>query len=87
MKYLRHIEKMTKLWPDCWGLLYIADDKFRLEHIDRVRRRIEWDIARGIAAPPLWNAAARGQLASWRALTKASIFRTNASGTPPPPGW
>ena len=51
MKYLWHIEKMTKPRLGCWGLIYIADDKFRLEHIDKVRRRIERDIGRGIADP------------------------------------
>ena len=54
-KYQKHIEKLSKLFPDCWGLIYVADDKFRAEHLDRTRRKIEGDIARGLAAPPLWN--------------------------------
>ena len=54
-RYEKHIEKLVKYWPDCWGLIYIAEDKFRAEHLDRIRRRIEGEIARGLKEPPLWN--------------------------------
>ena len=57
-KYYRHVEKLVRLWPECWGLIYLAEDKFRSDHLDRVRRHIEGDVARGITAPPLWDAAA-----------------------------
>ena len=54
-RYQLHIEKLNKLYPECWGLIYLADDKFRQEYIDRIRRRIEGDVTRGVTPPPLWN--------------------------------
>ena len=42
-------------WPDCWGLIYIAEDTFRSERLDRIRRRMQSEIARGLTSPPLWD--------------------------------
>ena len=73
-RYQRHIEKLVQLYPDCWGLIYLAEDKFRHEHIDRVRRRIEGDVARGIAAPPLWDKASPWSAAFLEGTSEREAF-------------
>eukprot|EP00971_Amphidinium_carterae_P018334 361717-Amphidinium_carterae.1 len=32
------MEKLTRLWPTAWRLVYSADDKCRAEHLERLRR-------------------------------------------------
>eukprot|EP00971_Amphidinium_carterae_P043002 845587-Amphidinium_carterae.1 len=36
--YERFMEKLTRMWPTAWHLVYSADDKCRAEHLERIRR-------------------------------------------------
>jgi hypothetical protein len=56
--YERNIERLSWLWPSCWHLIVLADDKCRAEHLERLRRRQGADIVRGVPAPPDFSAAA-----------------------------
>jgi hypothetical protein len=52
--YERAIEGLTKQWPKAWHLIVMADDKCRGEHLERIRRRLHLDQARGASMPPDW---------------------------------
>ena len=39
----------TRYGPQCWLLLYQADTRFRLEHLPRLRRRLEDEHSRAVA--------------------------------------
>ena len=56
--YSQVIESLVQEWPDCWSLVYMADDKARAEGLARKRRAILSSIASGSPPPPLWDAAA-----------------------------
>ena len=56
-KYLWRIEKLNRQWPECWHLLFLAVVKYRKDHRLRILGRIMSDIARGIAAPRMWDIA------------------------------
>lgn len=53
--YFRHIERLTTQWPQCWGLIYSADDLARSEKIDKLRRKLVIDTAMGRATPTNWD--------------------------------
>ena len=53
--YQRHIERLAIQWPSCWGLIYAADDLARAEKLERVRRTITAEAARGRQVPVDWN--------------------------------
>ena len=43
--YYKNMEKLVERWPECWHLIYCADDLMRSEHLERIRRRIVASIA------------------------------------------
>ena len=53
--YGQQIETLVQEWPECWCLVYMADDKARAEGLTRKRRVIETNIAQGGPPPPLWE--------------------------------
>ena len=55
-RYQRKIEKLALQWPTAWHLVCPAEDKCRFEHFNRLKSRIEFDIALGRPAPPMWDA-------------------------------
>ena len=57
MAYFRTISGLVGEWPDCWSLIYLAEDKGRSEILPRKRRAFEASIAAGNPAPPLWDTA------------------------------
>ena len=56
--YYKNLAKLMRLWPECWHLVYEADDNMRAEHIERIQRKVATDIARGGAPPDHWDPAA-----------------------------
>ena len=55
--YERNLERLVKFWPGCWHLIITADEKCRCEHLERTRRKVSNDLARGFAQPHDWDAA------------------------------
>ncbi|CAK0795538.1 unnamed protein product [Prorocentrum cordatum] len=53
----RHIERLSALWPEAWHLVYMADDKLRCDHIERLRRTVRADLSAGKPAPREWDPA------------------------------
>lgn len=53
--YARHIERLVTQWPQCWGLVYTADDTARAERLDRMRRHLTVEAARGRQVPVDWD--------------------------------
>ena len=53
--YARHVERLTVQWPNCWGLIYQADDCARSEKLDRIKRQIMIESGRGRQVPLDWN--------------------------------
>ena len=68
----KHIKELVKCWPGCGGLVYIAEDKSQAVHLDRIRRRIEEEIARGLKEPP----PPVGQSSHWGASFLCGIVET-----------
>ena len=57
MEYQRTMERLVADWPECWHLVYVADDKARWEYWEQKVRQIESEIASGAPAPHLWDPA------------------------------
>jgi hypothetical protein len=55
--YYENLELLLKFWPECWHLIYLADDRMRSEQFERIRREILASIAAGDPAPAHWDAA------------------------------
>eukprot|EP00435_Cladocopium_sp_Y103_P025058 s1947_g6.t1 len=55
--YEKHIERLTMMWPRCWGLIYQAEDKARAEHISKIRRKLVVDFKKGLTMPEDWDEA------------------------------
>ena len=53
--YARHIEKLTVQWPQCWGLIYQADDCARSEKMDKMKRKLTIEASRGRQVPIDWD--------------------------------
>ena len=53
--YYENLERLLKLWPECWHLIYIADDRMRSEQMERIRREIAVKITNGQAPPAHWD--------------------------------
>ena len=53
--YVRFVEKLAIQWPQCWGLIYQADDAARAERLERHRRRLSGEAARGRQVPVDWD--------------------------------
>ena len=66
--YYKHMERLVERWPECWHLIYCADDMLRSEHLERIRRRIVTSIAEGHPAPRDWDAAS-----PWTACFVAAV--------------
>eukprot|EP00971_Amphidinium_carterae_P254737 5056719-Amphidinium_carterae.1 len=49
--YERFMEKLTRMWPTAWHLVYSADDKCRAEHLERLRRAVVLDEVCGKPRP------------------------------------
>ena len=56
--YEKTVERLVMLWPQCWGLIAVAEDKARAERLERIRRRFTIDEANGKPLPPDWRAEA-----------------------------
>ena len=54
--YYRHIEKLVMQWPQCWGLIYSADDTARAEKLEKWRRHWTLEQSRGRQVPNDWDA-------------------------------
>ena len=57
-RYQKKVEKLARQWPSCWHLIFLAEDKARYEHFNRLKSMIEFDIEAGRPAPPMWDAEA-----------------------------
>ena len=55
--YKDKVRQLTQLWPDCWHLVALADDKMRAESWERGRRSLTRAIAEGLPAPPGYTPA------------------------------
>ena len=55
--YARNLERLAMLHPNCWHLIYTADDRCRSSHLLRIRRRWEAHIASGYPPPTGWGAS------------------------------
>lgn len=53
--YYRHIEKLVVQYPQCWSLIYVAEDLARAERLEKHRRRLTIEAARGRQVPPDWD--------------------------------
>ena len=53
--YGRHIERLTVQWPQCWGLIYAADDGARAEKFEKMRRRFTIESGLGRQVPRDWD--------------------------------
>ena len=53
--YEMHMEKITRLYPTAWHLVYSADDLARASHANRTRARILLDIRTGKTPPDGWD--------------------------------
>eukprot|EP00435_Cladocopium_sp_Y103_P017963 s5122_g4.t1 len=53
--YEKAIERLTIQWPRCWGLIAYAEDKARADRLDKIRRRLQQDAARGKEMPTDWT--------------------------------
>ena len=38
--YFRHVEKLVTQYPQCWGLVMVADDTARPERLEEIRRHL-----------------------------------------------
>ena len=54
-RYQQKIEKLAMQWPTARHPVCPAEDKCRFERFNRLKSRIEFDIALGRPAPPLWD--------------------------------
>ena len=58
-RYHQNMQTLVQEWPECWSIIYLADDKARAEMMPRRKRQLEAAAAAvGGAIPPLWDAAA-----------------------------
>ena len=53
--YFRHIERLVLQWPNCWGLIYTAEDTARAEKLEKWRRFWTIEQGRGRTVPSDWN--------------------------------
>ena len=54
--YFRHVERLVTQWPQCWGLIYSADDTARAEKLEKWRRHWTLEQSRGRQVPGDWDA-------------------------------
>ena len=54
--YYRHVERLVTQWPQCWGLIYSADDTARAEKLEKWRRHWTLEQSRGRQIPGDWDA-------------------------------
>ena len=54
--YFRHIEKLVTQYPQCWGLIMVADDTARAERLEKIRRHLVIEAGRGRQVPMGWDA-------------------------------
>ena len=54
-QYEMHIEKLVKLYPQCWHLVVSADDKARSDHLARLQLSTTLDHQRGKTTPAGWD--------------------------------
>ena len=71
--YARHIEKLVVQWPQCWGLIYAADDLMRAERWEKYRRLFKLDSAHGREVPRDWDPHRPWSCVMFHA-TKDSLF-------------
>ena len=53
--YFRAMEKMVIQYPQCWGLIFAADDTARAERLEKIRRSISIEAGLGRQIPQDWN--------------------------------
>ena len=53
--YAKHIEKLVTQWPKWWGLIYAADAWARAEKLEKWRRLLSGEAARGRQVPVDWD--------------------------------
>ena len=53
--YFRHIEKLVTQYPQCWGLIMVADDTARAERLEKIRRHLVIESGRGRQVPMGWD--------------------------------
>ena len=54
-KYEAGIERLSRLYPQCWHLIYNADELARSAHANRLRSQMKMDIRAGKNPPPTWD--------------------------------
>ena len=54
--YERRIEQLNRDYPDCWGLIYLAEDTMRMEEFPLILERLTMRAQQSPAYPPsLWD--------------------------------
>ena len=56
-RYSKKIQTLARQWPSAWHLIYLAEDKARYEHFNRLKSKIEFEIEAGRPAPLVWDLA------------------------------
>eukprot|EP00435_Cladocopium_sp_Y103_P054346 s2661_g17.t1 len=49
--YFRHVKMLVAQCPECWSLIYTADDSARAERLEKIRRHLVIEAARGRQVP------------------------------------
>ena len=76
-RYSKKIQTLERQWPSAWHLIYLADDKARYEHFNRLKSKIEFDIEAGGPAPPMWNPDAPWNATFWLAAEDDEEYGTS----------
>jgi hypothetical protein len=50
------VERLTRLYPTAWHLVYSADELARSSHSNRIRSKIMMEVKAGRPMPPTWDA-------------------------------
>ena len=54
--YERKIEQLNRDYPECWGLIYAAEDTMRAEELPLILERLQDHVATGPPVMPrLWD--------------------------------
>ena len=83
--YNRRIAKLVELWPECWHIIYQADDLMRSEHMEKIRRKIAREVNEGGTKPAYWDENAPWTTVFIAAAADTTFWDTLRSFIPRPP--
>ena len=55
MEWEAHVERLSRQFPGCWGLIAAADDRGRGEHMSKTLAKMQLEMDKGGPAPLGWN--------------------------------